>query len=459
MNTQYISFHAGESVVMLPEGVKNEFILPKGTAMTGKLLREMIDKHKQYVPKYLESKRMYENDYGIMHRQDRAYHKPDNRLTVNLAKYIVDTFNGFFMGNPVKESHENEQINKFVLDFNRRNNLDDHEAELSKIASIYGHAFEYIFQDENAETEVVYETPLGMFIIYDDTIKKKPMYAVRYDYDEQGRVYGELITHTDYLSFKQDNVFDMAIEVPSNETRHYYGGLPVIEYLQNSERQSIFENVKSLINALNKVLSAKVDDIEYFADAYLAILGAEIEDADLARLLENRVINLEGDGADKVTIQFLEKPSSDTTQENTINWLLDLIYQTAMVSNVNDEKFSNASGTALEIKLQPMSNLALTKERKFKSAMQNRYKLVFNLPTNVPVGQKDEWQNIKYTFTQNMPRNISDEVENARNLEGIVSKETQLSQLSFIGDAKEEMDKLELEKPDESGYDFQNFGE
>src|SRR5699024_8676277 len=160
--------------VMLPEGVKNEFILPKGTAMTGKLLREMIDKHKQYVPKYLESKRMYENDYGIMHRQDRAYHKPDNRLTVNLAKYIVDTFNGFFMGNPVNDSHKNELVNDFVLDFNRRNNLDDHEAELSKIASIYGHAFEYVFQNENAETEVVYETPLGMFIIYDDTIKHKP---------------------------------------------------------------------------------------------------------------------------------------------------------------------------------------------------------------------------------------------------------------------------------------------
>ena len=217
--------------------------------------------------------------------------------------------------------------------------------------------------------------------------------------------------------------------------------------------------MKSLINALNKVLSAKVDDIEYFADAYLAILGAEIEDADLARLLENRVINLDGDGADKVTIEFLEKPSSDTTQENTINWLLDLIYQTAMVSNVNDEKFSNASGTALEIKLQPMSNLALTKERKFKSAMQDRYKLVFNLPTNVPAGYRNEWQNIKYTFTQNMPRNISDEVANARNLEGIVSKETQLSQLSFIDDAKEEIDKLELEKPSEEQYDFQNFGE
>ncbi len=55
------------------------------------------------------------------------------------------------------------------------------------------------------------------------------------------------------------------------------------------------------------------------------------------------------------------------------------------------------------------------------------------------------------------PRNISDEVENARNLEGIVSKETQLSQLSFIGDAKEEMDKLESEKPNEEQYDFQNL--
>ena len=51
------------------------------------------------------------------------------------------------------------------------------------------------------------------------------------------------------------------------------------------------------------------------------------------------------------------------------------------------------------------------------------------------------------------------EVANARNLEGIVSKETQLSQLSFIDDAKEEIDKLESEKPSEEQYDFQNFGD
>lgn len=455
MTIQYMSLKAQESVVMLPLGVTNEFTLPKGKEMTGKLLRELIDKHKMYVPKYVESKRMYENDYEILHRVDRAYHKPDNRLTVNLAKYIVDTFNGFFMGKPVKESHEKEAVNEFVLDFNRRNNLDDHEAELSKIASIYGHAFEYIYQNEEAETEVVYETPLGMFIVYDNTIKHKPMYAVRYDYDDQGEIYGELITPADYLSFEQDNKVEIAIEEPSEGTHHYYGGLPVIEYLQNAERQSIFENVKSLINALNKVLSSKVDDIEYFADAYLAILGAELEESDLKKLLENRVINMAGDGTDKITIEFLEKPSSDTTQENTINWLLDLIYQTAMVSNVNDEKFSNASGTALEIKLQPMSNLALTKERKFKSAMQNRYKLVFNLLTNVPSQYRNEWQNIQYTFTQNMPRNISDEVNNARNLEGVVSKETQLSQLSFIDDAKEEIGKLKDEGPEQGQYDFE----
>jgi SPP1 family phage portal protein len=146
-----------------------------------------------------------------------------------------------------------------------------------------------------------------------------------------------------------------------------------------------------------------------------------------------------------VVIEFLAKPSADQTQENLIDRLLDLIYQIAMVANINDERFGNASGVALEFKLQPMRNLAIMKERKFKSSIQERYKMVFALPTNIQSVYRDEWLNIKYQFTRNIPRNIAEEAQVASQLNGLVSQSTMLSTLSIVDDVKDEIAKIDEE--------------
>ena len=44
-----------------------------------------------------------------------------------------------------------------------------------------------------------------------------------------------------------------------------------------------------------------------------------------------------------------------------------------------------------------------------------------------------------------MPNNLSEEVTDARNLEGVVSKETQLSVLSIVDDPKAEIDRMDKE--------------
>ena len=56
--------------------------------------------------------------------------------------------------------------------------------------------------------------------------------------------------------------------------------------------------------------------------------------------------------ADKLT--ELQKSTADGTQENLLNRLETLIYQTSMVANISDESYGNAtSGVALAYKLQP----------------------------------------------------------------------------------------------------------
>ena len=144
----------------------------------------------------------------------------------------------------------------------------------------------------------------------------------------------------------------------------------------------------------------------------------------------------------------MAKPSGDTTQENLLNRLTDLIFQIAMVANISDKDFSGSSGVALEFKLQSMKNLAQQKERKMLSGIRKRYKLIFGIPTNVNASNRDEWKSLKYRFTRNTPRNISDEAKTAKLLEGVVPKETQLSVLSIVDNPHDTAMEMKKQVPD-----------
>lgn len=387
-------------------------------------------------PKFIRNRDAYMGEYEILRRK-KEEHKPNNKLVVNFAKYIVDTFNGYFIGVPVKESHYDESVNAFMQDFIKRNDLQDNEAEISKISSIYGRAFEYIYRDGN-ETKATYLTPLDGFMIYDDTIAENPLFFVRYWRDSEQKLHGEVLSQTEKRSF---NSFD------SPET-HYFSGVPVVEYIENEERQGVFDNVMTLINALNNALSEKANDIEYFADAYLVLRSLEaMEESEFDDIRRKKIINLWGELAAKFDAYFLEKPDADTTQENLIDRLIDLIYQTAMIANVSDETFSTASsGTALEFKLLPMKNLALNKERKFQAGLRKRWELVFSIDSKKKTVPAGAWADIEYKFTRNIPANMESEAEVMSKLATVVSKETQLGTASFIPDVQAEIERLKAER-------------
>lgn len=414
--------------------------------LTHEQLMEYITEHQTQVPRFNELWNQYTSRPPILDFPDKEEYKPDNRLVANFGKYIVDTFNGYFTGIPVKVSHEKENVNEAINYFWRHNDMDDTFSELSKLTSIYGVSYLYVWQDEESNTRVTYNSPFDMFVVYDDTVARNIKYGVRYKYDEDNILTGTLFTQSEVITFSNDAYGDTE--------PHYYPIVPIIEFVENDEQQSLIRPVESLINAYNKALSEKSNDVEYFSDAYMKILGAELDTETMQNIRDNRIINMAGDDAQKIIVEFMNKPDGDITQENLLNRIESLIYHLAMVANINDESFGNASGVSLEFKLQPMKNLSGMKERKFTKGLNNLFKCFTALPTNVPASDKDAWVEVEYRFIRNIPRNIQDEAETARNLEGVVSKELQLSTLSIVDDVQTEIERMEaeLELP---SYDYE----
>ncbi len=411
--------------------------------LTGEILSEFISKHKSRIPRYGKLMDMYKGDHEIKRLEDKEMNKPDNRLVVNFAKYIVDTLNGYFIGNPVKTIHPDAEVSDKMKMIAKRNSQNDNNAELSKMCSIYGHAYEFIYQDEDANTRVTYLKPQDAFVIYDDTIAQEPLYGIRVLTDDEGKTHGTIYEKYYETEFSTNDEQKIVIEDEGEE--RFFGDVQLIEYIENEERQSAFENVETLINAYNKALSEKANDVDYFADAYLAILGAVLDEDTLDKIRDNRIINLKAGDMDKLIVKFLDKPNADTTQENLIDRLEKLIFQISMVANISDENFGTSSGIALKYKLLSMENVALMKERKFNNGMVRRFKMMFSIPTNFGV-DNEEYLNIDYVFSRNIPNDLMDEAQAAEKLAGVSSKRTQLSILSVVDNVQDELDQIEKER-------------
>lgn len=420
----------------------NVFIYPKDDEITMADLLKFISKNKSLAEEYKHNLEMYKGNHNILNKQPRQF-GPDNKLVANLPHYIVDTYNGFFTGIPPKVTLDDKETNSLLQEWNDENSLQDKLSEISKQADIFGRSLAFVYQDEDSQTRIAYSSPVNSFMVYDDTVSRQPLAFVRYWKNTDGIQVGMVYYSDKTISFEGSKFGD--------EMLNPYKMVPAVEFYGNEERQGVFDNVKTLIDELDRVLSQKANQVEYFDNAYLKILGVDLDqdgdgkpDADL---IGNQMIYSPDADATNATVDFISKPDGDNMQEHIIDRLVSMIYQISMVANLNDEAFAgNSSGVALQYKLLPMRNMAANKERKFRQALRRLYRIVFSVGTVLPEVHSEDWRELVFTFKRNLPDDISNDADIAQRLQGMVSQETLLSILPFVNDPQEEIKRINKEK-------------
>ena len=148
---------------------------------------------------------------------------------------------------------------------------------------------------------------------------------------------------------------------------------------------------------------------------------------------------------------WLVKNVNDTATENYKNRLYKDIFFLAQVPALSDESFAgNLSGIAIKYKLIGVEELALMKENCFRSAQT---KLIRMLTEYLNTKMNKDWNpdSVEQKYERNFIDNDADIISNARQVEGIVSHETQLGMLpgSIVDDAQEELLRIRQEAADE----------
>ena len=160
--------------------VRDRKFLDSDGTVSSKLLFSCIKEHRLEVEARLNKLNdYYEGNHKILDRTFKNKNIPNNKIVCNHAEYITDLSVGYVFGVPISYSGEGaEELNINFTEIDE----DSHNNELALDLSIFGRTYEllYMSSDEKPKIELASLSPLDTFLVVDNTVKERPMFAVHY---------------------------------------------------------------------------------------------------------------------------------------------------------------------------------------------------------------------------------------------------------------------------------------
>ena len=433
--------------------VRSRKFLDDDGTISSKLLFSCLKEHRIEVESRLDKlNEYYDGKHKILDRTFKNKNIPNNKIVCNHAEYISDIATGYVFGVPITYSGKGvEELNANFTEIDE----DSHNNELALDLSIFGRSYEYLYMtdDKNPRVELASLSPLNTFLVVDNTVKEKPMFAVHYfpniTLENTIKNYTvEVYTETEKLIYEiptLDGECSTVTEIDLEE--HLFKGVPVIEYKNNKKSRGDFEGVIPLIDAYNKLQSDRVNDKEQLVDAFLVLVGQDLgdnskeESETIKYLNENKIIVLDEGGDAKWLVKSLSEDQVEILKKS----LKDDIHEFSKVPCLTDENFvGNSSGVAMKYKLLGFEQLGRTKERYFKKGLRERFRLIENLENarlnNIKLADIDISMKRSLPVDNELLSKIANETE------GFLSWETRIKNYDPEIDIEEERKRLEEEK-------------
>ena len=411
---------------------------------TPEILEYCIKQHQGTLARLNKLSDYYDGKQDISNRTFGNPNIPNHKIVANHAKYIVDIATGFLVGNPI--AYSGSQVDK-ILDEYSRMDIISHDTELEKDLSVFGIGYElmYLAPVDEGDTEIRIKSidPRGIFVVTDDTVDKNPLFGVHYQ--QRFKLDGSLNYYLINV-YTEDKIFTYHAKELSKgqmtlfeESEHYFGAVPVVEYRNNEERQGDFEQQISQFDAYNLLQSDRINESEQRVNSILFIKGFTLGEDNLTH--DSIIETTEKDSDLKWLIKEIKEADNEVLRQS----LLDDIHKFSYIPSMTDEHFAgNVSGEAMKYKLFGLLQLLSIKTRYMSKSLRKRLELMRNILNTK--GSNIDISDVKITFKPNLPINTNDLASIINQLKGILPLETLIGWLPDIDDPAEQLQKLEEEQ-------------
>ncbi len=264
-----------------------------------------------------------------------------NIVQENHADEIVAFKNGYFLTQPASyisrtadSQSKVDQLNEFLY----RSGKQDADNDLVNWFHTVGKAALYVEADRGGDREVPFHAyaldPRSAFVVYSLKPGNEPVMGVnfvvqddvsRFDVFTRDRVYHLVGGATGTMMTTQVNHDFLATAVTvESEEPNILGYIPIIEYRYNAINTSAFELVVPMLDAINNVVSNRVDGIEQYIQSLLVLVNCVLPEGATSNTVRDRgLIELKSTPDSKADVKVI----AEQLDQSQTQVLLDSLYE------------------------------------------------------------------------------------------------------------------------------------
>lgn len=286
---------------------------------------------------YLE--RYYKGDQPILYRIKPIRPEINNKVVENHAFEIVEHKVAENFGEPVqyvlkgadkrtqKDLNENDNKSIELNDFNDYNEMENKaevDVTMARDRSIGGTSYKAHYPRANkgpdeAPFEIEREDPKFTFVVYSSGVGKKPLYSCQIRKDEDNKQY--------YFIYTKDKTFEIHSNMVTEIAENGIGYIPVVEYPNNFYRLSDIEIVITILDAVNKMQSDRMNGVEQFIQSFIKFIDCEIDEDEFKKMRETGCLKIKTQGQNskanaEIMSDQLDQQQTQTAKDDLYNNML-----------------------------------------------------------------------------------------------------------------------------------------
>ncbi|WP_297428915.1 phage portal protein [Clostridium sp.] len=392
-----------------------------------------------FIANQTNDKNDVQNGFNTIH--DRTKHK----VGINYMKKFIKEEVSYSVGNAITYiSHSGDKNITEVIRQSLAHWDETQDANLAKNMLIYSNAYELYYIDEDGNFCGLVISPRHGYAYCDNTGKILLFLHVYMDDFNFEHMYIDIYTDKEIIHC--DGVFE---ELPDKPRQvNVFGKIPVGMATLSDEDwlDTIYNDIKSLQDSFEINLTNISQEITELRNAYLWLNNIAIDPDDYTDMKKKGI--LETKGSNNINASWLVKNINDSFIQNTLDKLEDLMYKVTFHINTNEKMQSNTSSLALRTRLIGLEEKCKLNQKALANCIKTRLRMLF-LYVNYKKNTKYDYKDIKAKFTSNIPMDDLMTAQIISQLGDKLSIETALSQLSFIENPSEELNKIKQESEDD----------
>lgn len=370
----------------------------------------------------------------------------DNKVVINYASTFTRDIIGYTFGKPmqyVARRTDNEDINgsnpikeevRLLNDYAELNDKPSSDQEKATDCSIFGISHRGVFP---ARTESEDEAPyyyLNLdsectFVAYSSQLRRDPVFAVTYT-KSRGENEDDYVLMTVYTMSKI-----YMFKIPFSSTTDYngyigvmvdkshlvngypkpnpLGVLPIVECENNQFRMGHWETAITLMDAINKVGSDSVNDVEQFVNAILVAINAEFTEKEMDNVKSNKFAQIRSPQGLNCDLKYIQAQLDGTSVEQLRQYLEDSL---RAVVGIPDRKTRGGGGgdTGDAVKLRDgwadMEVVARTTETFNKKSEKKELRVILKILRDLKKISKTSMINVDIKYPRNKTDNLNSKV-------------------------------------------------